>query len=107
MTPKVWYSTATSNRAKWKILVIAGLASSLQVRRVGVTLGNLHHVGAAVAGRELHHAEPVAVRVQPHGLGVDRHRAGVAGQVGQIAAMQAYGHACQNLGWNWSVGIIG
>ena len=28
MTPKVWYSTATSNRAKWKIFVMAGLASS-------------------------------------------------------------------------------
>jgi hypothetical protein len=68
----------------------------LQIRRIGVTLaivlGDLHHVGAAVAVRQLHHAEPVAVRMQPHGLGIDRHRIGIAGQIGQIAAMQADGH---------------
>ena len=49
----------------------------LQVRRVGDALAviprDLHHVGAAVAVRQLHHAEPVAMRVQPHGLGIDRH----------------------------------
>jgi len=33
------------------------------------------------------------MRMQPHGLGIDRHRNRcVAGQIGQIAAMQADGH---------------
>src|SRR5262249_49185345 len=54
---------------------------------------DLHHVGRAVARRELHHAEPVARRLEAHGLGVDRNRAGVARKVGQVAAMQADGHA--------------
>ncbi len=64
----------------------------LQIRRVGVIFRDLHHIGAAVAVRQLHHAEPVAVRMQPHGLGIDRHRIGIAGQIGQVAAMQADGH---------------
>jgi hypothetical protein len=37
------------------------------------------------------------MRVQPHGLGIDRHRIGIAGKIGQIAAMQAYGHEFRNL----------
>ncbi|OIQ69897.1 hypothetical protein GALL_484980 [mine drainage metagenome] len=57
-----------------------------------MVLGDLHDVGAAVAVRHLYHAEPVAMRMQPHGLGIDRHRVGIAGEIGQIAAMQAYGH---------------
>ena len=32
------------------------------------------------------------MRVQPHGLGIDRNRIRVAGEIGQIAAMQADGH---------------
>src|SRR5882672_11624842 len=32
------------------------------------------------------------MRMQPHGLGIDRHRIGVAGEIGQVAAMQADGH---------------
>ena len=36
---------------------------------------------------------PVAARVEPHGFGVDRHRALVGGKVRQIAAVQADGHA--------------
>src|SRR5260370_26009790 len=64
----------------------------LQVRRIGMILRNLHHVGAAVAVRQLRHAEPVAMRIKPHGLGIYRDRISVAGEIGQIAAMQAYGH---------------
>jgi hypothetical protein len=68
----------------------------LQVRRVGLVLSmipwNLDDIGTAVAVRHLHHAQPVAVRMQSHGLGIDRHRVGVAGEIRQIAAMQAYGH---------------
>src|ERR1700716_2145415 len=64
----------------------------LDVGGVARARRNLHHVGGAVAGRELHHAQPVAARVEPHGLGIDRDRAGVAREVGQIAAMLADGH---------------
>ena len=32
------------------------------------------------------------MRLEPHRFGVDRDRAGVARQVGQVAAMQADGH---------------
>src|SRR5690606_26634901 len=63
-----------------------------QVRRLGRILGDLHHIGAAVAGRKLHHAEPVAMRVEAHGLGVDRHLAVVIGKIGQVAAMHSDGH---------------
>ena len=72
---------------------MAGLASS--AFRFGASvwpLRDLHDVGAAVAVRHLHHAEPVAMRIEPHGLGIDRHRIRVAGQIGQVAAMQADGH---------------
>ena len=69
----------------------------LDIRRMHLSGRDLHHVGGAVAGRKLHHAEPVAVGVETHGLGVDRHRALVGGEVGQIAAMQADGHSLTRL----------
>ena len=75
----------------------------LQIRRLFLPGGDLHHVGGAVAGRELHDAEPVAVRVETHGLGVDRHRALVGAEVGQIAAMQADGHSVIGFG-HWCPG---
>ena len=82
-----------SKRAKWKILSIVGVGEqALEIGRRVLSGGDLHHIGGAVAGRELHHAEPVAVGVEPHGLGVDRHRARVGRQVGQVAAVQADGH---------------
>src|SRR5882757_1300125 len=64
----------------------------LQVWRVARALCDLNDIGAAVAVRHLHHAEPVAMRMQAHGLGVDRYRVGVARNIGQVAAMQADGH---------------
>jgi hypothetical protein len=63
-----------------------------QVRRFLEVGGNLHHVGTAIAGRQLHHAEPVAARIQPHRFGVDRHLPRVAREVGQVAPMQSNGH---------------
>src|SRR5580692_1915681 len=48
--------------------------------------------GAAIAIRQLHDAKPVAVRIESHGLGIDGHRVGVAGEIWQVAAMLAYGH---------------
>src|SRR3972149_10909004 len=53
---------------------------------------NLDHVGRAIAGGELHHARPVAARIDPHRLRVDRHRPAIAGRVRQVTAMQADGH---------------
>jgi hypothetical protein len=64
----------------------------LQVRRVGMSLRHLDDVGGAVTVGHLHHAEPVAMRMKPHGLGIDRNGILVAGEIGQIAAMQADGH---------------
>jgi hypothetical protein len=76
-------------------LQLRGIAEQpLQVRGRTDVAPDLHHIGRAVAGRELHHAEPVAMRIEPHRLGVDRDRAAVARQVGQIAAVQADGHGC-------------
>src|SRR6266702_1175582 len=64
----------------------------LEIGRVTAGRRDLHDVGAAVARRELDDTEPVAVRIEPHGLGVDRDRAAIARQVGQIPAVQPYGH---------------
>src|ERR1700688_2890556 len=70
----------------------------LNIGRLCLPRRDLHHVGRPVAGRELHHAEPVALRVEAHGLGVDRNRALVGGEVWQVAAMQADGHFFTRLG---------
>src|SRR5262245_3166968 len=50
---------------------------ALQFGRV-VASGELHQDRMAIALRELHQAEPVAMGIEPHGLGVDGDRA--AGQ---------------------------
>jgi hypothetical protein len=44
-----------------------------QIGRPGLSLGHLYQMGVAVAARKLHHAEPVAQRVEAHGLAVDGH----------------------------------
>ena len=41
-----------------------------EVRRLRLALVDLDHVGRAVAGRQLHHAEPVAMRLQPQRFGL-------------------------------------
>jgi hypothetical protein len=50
-------------------------------------LRNADDVHAAVAGRELHQAEPVAARLQPHRLGVDGHEIAIGREVAEIAVM--------------------
>jgi len=58
-------------------------------------LRNLHHVGATVAGRELHHARAGRDADAAHGLGCRPATESVwfvAGKIRQIAAMQADGH---------------
>src|SRR5712691_2818299 len=46
----------------------------LEVRRVVAAGGELHQVRIAIATRQLDQAKPIAMRVEPHRLGVDRHR---------------------------------
>src|SRR5262249_12055721 len=64
-----------------------------QVRRRACARRDLDHVGGAVTGRQLHHAEAIAMRLAPPGLGVDRPRAAlVAEEIGQGADVAADGH---------------
>src|SRR4029077_18193737 len=85
----------------------AGEMKNFEDRPVGEKLGeigrlararrDLDHIGGAIARRELHHAEPIAVHIESHGLGIDCYRtAAVARQIGQIAAMQTDGHDSGN-----------
>jgi hypothetical protein len=53
----------------------------------------LDEVGPAVAGRKLDQAEPVAMAVQTHGLGVDRDYVAEVEAVGQVAPVEFEGHA--------------
>src|SRR5215470_13164521 len=64
-----------------------------QIGRGGGAARDLHDIGAAVARRKLHHAQPIAMRIEPHGFRIDCHGAGVAPYVGQIAAMQTDAHS--------------
>jgi len=73
-----------------KDFLICGLVSRLQVRRPAMILRDLYNIGAAVAFDICTTQSPVAMWMQPHGLGVDRTESVIAGKIGQIAAMQAY-----------------
>ena len=88
--PSECLSIATSKRAKWKILVIAGSVRSRP--RLGALVWPLRDaddIDAAVAGRELHQAEPVAAGLQPHRLGIDRHEIAIGGEIAEVAFMDA------------------
>ena len=64
-----------------------------QIGRLAGILGNLDHIGTAIAGRQLDHAKAVAMGVQAHGFGVDGHFTPVIiGQVGQVATVQSDSH---------------
>src|SRR4029453_10630789 len=64
-----------------------------QIGRAWPPRRQLHHIGGTITRRKLHDPEPVAPRVKPHGLGVDRDSASlVVGKIGQVAPMQADGH---------------
>jgi hypothetical protein len=58
----------------------------------GRTARDLHQVGVAIAGRELDQAEPVAMGVETHGLGIDRHDRAERQVRGKIAAVKADRH---------------
>src|SRR6266550_4629988 len=46
-----------------------------------------------VAARQLNQAQPVAMRVEPHGLGIDRNRRAEGHPLGKVAVMQLMTHA--------------
>src|SRR5581483_10339906 len=73
-----------SKRAKWKILTIDLSANSRC--RLGA---GLLPAGICTTSAE---PSPGAMRIEPHRLGVDRHRALIGREVGKIAAVQADGH---------------
>ena len=82
-----------SKRPKWKSFRTLGSASRAASR--GALIGparDLHQMGIAVAGRELDQAEPVAMGVEAHRLGVDRHDGAERQIGGKVAAMKADRH---------------
>ncbi len=64
----------------------------LKVGRVVAIALEFHEMRIAVAGRKLHEAEPVAVVLQPHRLGIDGDVALKFKPVGQVAFMQVNGN---------------
>ena len=73
-----------------------------EVGGAGLSRRDLDEVRVSVARGQLHHAEPVAVRVQPHGLAVDRDRRPEVEAVRKIAGVQMIGHALVSPGWGWT-----
>ena len=63
-------------------------------RRVGPRR-ELHEMRVPIAGRELDEAQPVAMRVEPHRLGVDRNNRSEVEPFGQITAIKSIGHPGQ------------
>jgi hypothetical protein len=49
-------------------------------------------MGVTVAGRQLDHAQGIAVIAQAHGLGIDRDLGAEVEAVGQVAFVEIYGH---------------
>jgi hypothetical protein len=52
---------------------------------------DLDQMADAIAGRQLHQAEPVAMGIETHGFGVDGHRGAEIEAFRQIALMQMNG----------------
>ena len=63
-----------------------------QPRRLILGWGELHEMADPIARRELHEAQPVAMRVQPHRFGVDRDDAGEGDFGREIAAVKMNAH---------------
>jgi hypothetical protein len=60
----------------------------LEPRRRPVLAIELHEVGAVVAGGELDHAQPIAMRLEAERLGVDGHRTAEGDALRQIVLVQ-------------------
>ncbi len=61
---------------------------SAEIRRAVMRPPELHQMTVAVAGRELHEAQPVAMRMQAHRLGVDGDDGAEIDALGQIFLVQ-------------------
>ena len=71
----------------------------MEVRRLPLPLGDADDVDVAIAGRELHQAQPVAMRVQPHRLRVHGDRIAIIREVGQVPLVETDRHRtalCRN-----------
>ncbi len=78
--------------AEVEYLQHAGIGEdALEVRTVVGRSAQPHHVGVAVSGRQLDHAERIAPEAQAHGLRIDGDRIAEAQAVGQVAFMQVVG----------------
>src|SRR5271170_1208540 len=55
----------------------------------------LHEMRVPIAGRQLDEAQPVAMRVEPHRLGVNRDNRSEVEPFGQITAIKSVGHSRQ------------
>ncbi len=64
----------------------------LQVGRVVLRRREVHQMGIAVPGRQLHHAQPVAVEVEPERLGIHRQVAREAEAGGQVVTVECHAH---------------
>ena len=64
----------------------------LQIGRIILAGGKAHEMFIAVAIADLQQAQPVAVRVEAHGLAVHGHRAGCEDAGGTITFVKIYGH---------------
>ena len=72
MTPRCWARTRHVEAGEVEDLERPRVRQQrLEARRRPVLAVELHEMGGAVAGRELHQAQPVAVRLEPQRLGVD------------------------------------
>src|SRR5579863_475287 len=65
----------------------------LEARRLIISRAQLHEMRVAVARRQLHETQPVAMRVEPHRLGINRDRRSEVDAVGKVAAMERVAHA--------------
>ncbi len=82
-----------SKRPKWNSLTTFGSAEQpFEVGGAPLAGGDLHHLGVAVAARELHHAKPVAADRQAKRFGVDRDGFAESPVGGQVGAVEADGH---------------
>ena len=96
-------STATSKRAKCISFTVAAVGQ--QAGQIGAVVAvaaevrrdELHQVRVAVAGRELHQAEPVAMRIEAHGLGIDRDDGAEGQAFRQVVPVQMDGAAWHEL----------
>src|SRR5262245_8691095 len=68
---------------------------SLEARCRVITGRQLHKMRVPVPRRELHEAQPVAIRIEPHRLGVDSNSRSEADTLGKITVVELVGHSAR------------